>query len=184
VAEAFERALGPAHAKTLEARVLEALSTDHPARARARLERACASHRGIPHLGATRAGCEVELGWLADEAGDVGAAIAAMQRALVDREHLDPDLAEVVAAYAGALAPERSRAEGDRALDRLRALARALATAPGVWKRLVAADAYTTAARAAERLADPMAAAASWAAALDLLERADAPLYQRRLARA
>ena len=182
-AETYERVLGPLNAKSLEARVLEALATDHPGRARARLERACAGYRGLTHLGGWHAWCEAELGWIADDAGDVGAAVAAMRRALAEGDRGDANVARVLSAYVAAFAPDSPVADRRRALDSVRVVAREFGTAREVWKQLIAGDAYITAARVAEQLSDPAAAAAAWSAALELHARADAPLYRRRLSR-
>jgi hypothetical protein len=183
-AETYERVLGPMHARSLEARALVALATDHPARARARLEQACAGYRAHPHLGAVHAWCEAELGWLLDDAGDVNAAVAAMRRALAEGDRGDASVAQVIALYVAAFTPESTVADRRQALDALRRVARELATKLDIWNQLAAATAHTTAARLAERLSDPAGAAASWSAALALAERTDAPLYRRRLTRA
>ncbi len=182
-ADTFERVLGPTHERTLDARMIHGFVTDNGPLARERLGAACANfRRSQPHLNASIAWCEFELAWLLDEIDDDPGTTAAMEIATTDPQHADRKLAAIATAYLRARSAAREEAR--RGISDLLAIGDTLAAVNAIPERLVAADAYTAAARGAEHIGDAGGAASAWSSALAMLERDHHPMYQRHLARA
>jgi len=175
-ADARERRLGANHADTLAARMLTAMLTADRHRAIDLLRDACGRYeRWQPHLVVPVAGCNYELGLLAEELGDRPAAIASMRRATGD-----PDLAPISSAFVDELAG----APGDAAAGaaHLQELAATLAARPSYWQRRQGADAYTVAARGWERAGEREKAHIAWETARQILVSLGMPIYGGRLA--
>jgi serine/threonine protein kinase len=148
--------------------------------ARATTDAACERlARLFPHLRGQRASCEYEAGWLADEARDDRAASTHFAAAAVDAQPPQPEVAAAMADFsAGRVAP----AVAARTLEEL--ASRMRAGADSVWPRMLAADAFTGAARAFDLAGDRTGAARCWDAARVQFEQIGRPFTARRLARA
>ncbi len=177
----FDRVLGPRHTSTLGAHVVYGFGTANGDHARERLASACETYRRYQaNHGAAIAWCEYELAWLTDEIDDRATTTAALEYATTDPLHTERKIAAVATAYLQAMSATPTEARAG--ILALRALGQTLATAPEVFTRVSAADAYVAAARSETRLGDAASAATAWSAALAILEREKVPMLQRRLA--
>ena len=173
--EVLVQRLGPSHSRTLEARVLLAQATANGVEARDQLAAACDDYaRAQPHLAPAIVWCEYERAWLAEALGDPASARVAMQRAATEQDD-ESNYGRIARGYL-ADAPELIAA--------VTAVGDELARSPESWVVFDAGDAYAAAATASARLGDVRAATRMWAAAVSAYERADQPLYRRRLAHA
>ncbi len=153
-------------------------NADH---ARERLAFACETYRRHQaNRGAAIAWCEYELAWLTDESDDRAATTAALQYVTTDPLRAERKMAAIATAYLQAMSATPTEARAG--ILALRALGQTLATAPEVFTRVSAADAYIAAARSETRLGDAASATTAWSAALAILEREKVPVLQRRLA--
>jgi len=172
----FELLLGPNHLRTLETRYKASAFTARPDASASELRDAC---RRLVVYHAREAApvisrCHYDLGWLAEERGDVAETRAAMQQVSDMR-------APVAQAYLAAL-------DGDRP----RALELARAAAGGLqsewWLKIYAGDALLLAAQLSDRLgqrADALGHARAALATYDeLVMIRDTPMAARRIARA
>jgi eukaryotic-like serine/threonine-protein kinase len=174
---ALAQLLGDHHRKTLDVRFQAAFFLTDPRQASAALEELCALYRRFhPTVTRTIADCAFELGWLAEERGDVPAARAAM----VGVPAIGGPVPEAAAAYVLALDGQHAEAAAAaRAVgDSFRTVA---------WQRFQAADGYRLAAASNAKLGRTAEARADARTALRLLEElthlARMANYQRRLAR-
>jgi eukaryotic-like serine/threonine-protein kinase len=175
------RTVGADHPMALDARMAEVLFVGDLASARALRDDACARLRRLfPHLRAELAEWELEAAWLADEAGDLTAAVEHLAAAVA----IDPDT-ERARVKVAATFRELLGGEGrpDEMANRLEAIAKTAAMVDEVWLRIDGADAYIAAARAWELAGARDAALRCWAAALAIIEPLDQPFIARRLAR-
>jgi eukaryotic-like serine/threonine-protein kinase len=168
--------LGPNHIMTLEAMNKSSVFASDPGVVAARIRDVCRRAREF-HLGDAAtliAGCSYELGWLAEERGDVAEARTAMQAVGDARK-------PIAQAYLTAL---------DGKLDEAIALARRGAEGLQTewWHKLFGGDGYLLAAICADRLQRPGEAIANLRAALAVYDQLtvikQAPFYLRRVSRA
>jgi hypothetical protein len=158
----LDRVLGPHHAITLEARLRNAQFIDDPRVAIDELRELCDAMARWHSDRADRVQqCNYELGWLADDTGDVATAGAAMQRASLGDAPTVAIAQAYVTAAAGKL--EAAVAAGE-------ATAARLAADPEWWMRFSAVDADLVVAIARDRLHDPARAIAALRRALTLLD--------------
>jgi len=171
---AYTRELGENHPLTLEARLAAAMfARDRTAAAATLRDTIARMQRLHPHLRETVDDYLYELGWLAEERGDVSEA----RRAFA--EIRQPPNARVAPGYVALLDGKL-----EEAARTMTALGRELEGSTDYWLRVAAADAYMVAATAALNLHRDADAIASLARALPLLENIeDMPAYRRRLAR-
>jgi eukaryotic-like serine/threonine-protein kinase len=168
--------LGPNHVRTLEARWKAAAFTARPDAAAAQLrdvcQRASAYHAQASASLVSR--CAYDLGWLAEERGDVREARAAMQQVTDNK-------APIARAYVVALdgSPERAGRLAQAAVEGLQG---------AWWEKFYAGDAQLFAATCADRGGHRDDALASVRLALAIYEQLtmirDTPSYLRRVARA
>jgi hypothetical protein len=143
--------------------------------ARAAMTDACEGLRAWGEVIAVR-NCAFELGWLADDDGDVDAA----RRWMAEAAALPDEQGRIAAAYVAvaSAAPERAAV-----LDDMRRLAQP--AAPSGLVRVVAADALVVLTRAAERDgASPADVARLWQRVVEMIEPVQFAHFGRRKARA
>ena len=178
----LERELGADHPMTLDARIQAAMFVENPRRAYELARAPCGRYRALhPHLPQKISHCSIEVGWLAEEVGELAQARASMEAALAFERG---DTFERGAASAFLLLLDGRHAEAAAAMVVL--AERMRGDGQPWWMRVKAVNAWIAGATAQLRAGRPEAARASLESALALVESlpTSAVTYgQRRLAR-